>query len=209
MVSEMRNALILQGDCPCHPSREVADIIGGELEATGLAVEMAHGSMDAVLDRERMGDTDLIVMQWHKPVVTPDQEGALLAAVYAGTGIAGVHAFVGGGSPAYHYMTGGHWVAHPGDDGVTYRVRIEDARSPITEGIPDFTVTTEKYYMHVDPAIHVLAATEFGEVSMPVAWTKEYGKGRVFYHSLGHLPNIVRIPEVLRLTRQGMRWAAR
>jgi uncharacterized protein len=205
----MKNALMLQGDCPCHPSRAIADIIGSELEAAGFSVEMMHGSMDAVLDRARTVDTDLIVMQWHRPAMTPNQEEALLAAVEAGTGIAGIHAFVGAGSPAYHYMIGGHWVAHPGGDGVSYRVRIEDAQGPITDGVEDFTVSTEKYYMHVDPAIQVLASTDFGAVSMPVAWTKEYGKGRVFYHSLGHRPDIVQVPEVLRLTRQGMSWAAR
>jgi type 1 glutamine amidotransferase len=110
---------------------------------------------------------------------------------------------------AYHYMIGGHWVAHPGDDGVTYQVRIADRASPITAGIDDFTVSTEKYYMHVDPAVQVVAATDFGAVSMPIAWTKSYGAGRVFYHSLGHRTNIVQIPEVLRLTTQGMVWAAR
>ena len=50
--------------------------------------------------------------------------------------------------------------------------------------------------MHVDPAVKVLATTRFpvadgphtgnGPVDMPVAWTKVYGKGRVYYNSLGH-----------------------
>ena len=52
--------------------------------------------------------------------------------------------------------------------------------------------------MHVDPAVKVLADTVFpvpgvdgphvpnGQVDMPVLWTKMYGKGRVFYSSIGH-----------------------
>lgn len=63
----------------------------------------------------------------------------------------------------------------------------------------------------VDPAIRVLATSTFedyGDVVMPVAWTKTYGRGRVFYCSLGHQANIVAMPQVLLMMTRGMRWAA-
>ena len=44
---------------------------------------------------------------------------------------------------------------------------------------------------------------------MPVVWTKKYGKGRVFYCSLGHSLDVVTKPEVLTLMQRGMVWAAR
>jgi len=72
--------------------------------------------------------------------------------------------------------------------------------------------------MHTDPANKVLATTRFpivegphvpnGVVDMPVAWTKYYGQGRVFYCSLGHHAAVVRQPEVLRLCLRGLLWAA-
>ncbi len=105
-------------------------------------------------------------------------------------------------------MVGGQWVAHPGGDGVTYTVHIDGEPSPITEGIEDFEVTSEQYYMHVDPAITVLATTRFGDTAMPVTWTKPYGKGRVFYCSLGHSAAVVRMPPVLEMVTRGMLWAA-
>jgi len=43
---------------------------------------------------------------------------------------------------------------------------------------------------------------------MPVAWTKYYGKGRVFYLSLGHTVDVIRLPESLTLITRGMLWAA-
>ena len=49
--------------------------------------------------------------------------------------------------------------------------------------------------MHVDPAIKVHATTSFGDVEMPVVWTKTMGQGRVYYNSLGHQANIVEMPE--------------
>ena len=87
-------------------------------------------------------------------------------------------------------MTGGQWVAHPGNDGVEYTVNIVKGSHPIVEGIEDFQVKSEQYYMHVDPAVKVLATTRFpvvdgphvpnGPVDMPVVWIKYWGKGRVF-----------------------------
>jgi len=70
-------------------------------------------------------------------------------------------------------------------------------------------VTSEQYYMHVDPGIKVLATTNFGDIVMPVVWTKTYGKGKVFYCSLGHTASIVKMPQVLSIMTNGMIWATR
>jgi hypothetical protein len=101
-------------------------------------------------------------------------------------------------------------VAHPGGDGVEYMVRIVDHDHVITKGLHDFGVSSEQYYMHVDPANHVLAVTDFGGVAVPVAWTKTYGKGRVFYCSLGHVAQVFeQDPQILEMVTRGMVWAAR
>jgi type 1 glutamine amidotransferase len=87
------------------------------------------------------------------------------------------------------------------------------------EGIGDFEVSSEQYYMHVDPAVKVLATTRFpvadgphtpnGPVDMPVVWTKYYGQGRVFYNSLGHSAAVVAGEPNLTIMRRGFRWAAK
>jgi type 1 glutamine amidotransferase len=120
----------------------------------------------------------------------------------------------------WQFMTGGNWVSHPGGDGVEYMVNIKNSSSPLVEGIQDFRVTSEQYYLHVDPAVEVLATTRFPnpsitwfhssnrEVDIPVVWTKRWGHGRVFYNSLGHHADIFDIPEALELMRRGFVWAA-
>jgi uncharacterized protein len=212
--SESRpRAMIVQGGWPGHRPREVAEILAGAAGEAGLDVRV-EDSLDALTDAGRLSGLALVVVNWHMGVLDEQRRldlAPLRAAVAGGTGVAGLHAGMGDAfrlDVEYQFMVGGQWVAHPGDDGVTYDVRVVDRDSPITRGIEDFTVTTEKYYMHVDPAIHVLAATDFEGVSMPVAWTKRWGRGRVFYCSLGHEPRIVARPEVERLMRQGMAWAA-
>ena len=115
-------------------------------------------------------------------------------------------------------MTGGNWVAHPGNDGVEYMVNIKHSSSTLLEGFNDFKVTSEQYYLHVDPAVEILATTRFpvidgphkanGAVDMPVVWTKRWGLGRVFYNALGHKADIVAMPEVSSIMRKGFLWAA-
>ena len=115
-------------------------------------------------------------------------------------------------------MTGGQWVSHPGGDGVEYTVNICHGSSPITEGLSDFPVKSEHYYLHIDPAIEVLATTRFPTVpyyhisnkpvDMPVAWTKYWGLGRVYYCSLGHHDDVFDLyPASAALMERGMLWA--
>jgi len=205
----MKRAWIVQGGWEGHEPKEVAEILARALRENGFQVEVSD-TLDAFKEKD-LEKLDLIVPLWTMGHIEPEQLNPLLEAVRNGTGIAGVH---GGMADAfrdqteYHYMVGGQWVAHPGGDGVTYEVNITDVPSPITEGLKDFTVTSEHYYMHVDPGNTVLATTRFGDVVMPVAWTKMYSQGRVFYCSLGHSASVVRQPEVLTLVTRGMTWAA-
>ena len=88
---------------------------------------------------------------------------------------------------------------------------------PIVKGIKDFKMKSEQYYMHTDPGNEVLATTTFtGEHAewingtvMPVIWKRRYGKGRVFYTSLGHVAKDFDVPELKEIVRRGMLWAAR
>jgi uncharacterized protein len=216
-----RKALIVQGGWDGHQPKEVAEIFRSLLVKEGFETEVSD-TLDAFLDVGKLKSMSLIVPVWTMGKITNEQVRPVLAAVESGVGIAGCH----GGmcdsfreSTEWQFMTGGQWVAHPGNDGVAYRVKIGPGRSAITEGIGDFDVKSEQYYMHVDPAVKVLATTRFptadgphagnGAVDMPVVWTKTYGKGRVFYDSLGHQANIVMMEPVLELMRRGFLWAAK
>lgn len=216
-----KKALIVWGGWNGHEPEPVAGIFADALKSHGFEVEVSN-TLDAFLDGEKLKGLDLIVPVWTMGKITNDQLKPVVEAVKSGVGIAGCH----GGmcdsfreATEYQFMTGGQWVAHPGNDGVEYTVRITDPSHFITQGVPaEFPVKSEQYYMHTDPANKVLAVTRFptadgphvgnGEFDMPVVWTKYYGKGRVGYVSLGHVANVVRQPEVLRLCTRALLWAA-
>jgi hypothetical protein len=208
----MKSALIIYGGWDGHQPKQVAELLAGELTRDGFALEVSD-SLDALLDGGKLKRLSLIVPIWTMGSITREQLTPLLDAIRSGVGIAGCH---GGMCDAfrneteYQFMTGGQWVAHPGNDGRHYVVNITEDNA-ITQGIQDFEVRSEKYYMHVDPAIRVSATTTFEDYNdtiMPVIWTKTYGAGRVFYNSLGHQANIIAIPDVLKIMARGMRWAA-
>ncbi len=206
-----KKALIVWGGWEGHEPKLISEILASVLKNKNFDVTLSN-TLDSFLDEEKLRTYDLIIPNWTMGNINQQQLKPLLAVVKDGVGIAGLHGGMGDAfrnEPEYQYMIGGQWVAHPGNDGVAYTVHIVDKDHPITRGIDDFSVTSEQYYMHVDPAINVLATTNFDNIVMPVVWIKAYGRGKVFYCSLGHTASIVKIPQVLMLMTNGMVWAAR
>lgn len=216
----MRKALIVWGGWDGHQPRQVADIFQDVLEKENFEVEVSD-TLEAFSDGEKLKGLDLIVPVWTMGRIEQQWVNNVSEAVQAGVGLAGCH---GGMCDSFRdnvdwqFMTGGQWVAHPGNDGVEYTVNVKHSSSPLTEGIEDFQVASEQYYLHVDPAVEVLATTRFPivpgphslnkAVDMPVVWTKRWGVGRVYYNSLGHQANIIEIPVVKELMRRGFLWCA-
>lgn len=216
----MKKALIVWGGWDGHEPEQVATIFKNALLEHQFEVEVAD-TLDAYADAEKLLGLDLIVPVWTMGEISQELVNNVSAAVQAGTGLAGCH---GGMCDSFRnnvdwqFMTGGQWVAHPGNDGVEYKVEIKSSSSPLVEGVSDFMVSTEQYYLHVDPAVEVLATTRFPlidgphrlnkAVDMPVVWTKRWGLGRVYYNSLGHHADIVDLPPVKELMTRGMLWAA-
>lgn len=194
-----------------HEPQAACERVKAELEKNEFEVEL-HDTLDAFKDAEKLQGMDLIVPCWTMGRIEGDQLQPVINAVAGGVGLGGWH---GGmcdafrNSVLWQFMCGGQWVAHPGGDGVRYTVNIvKDPESPITAGMEDFEVSSEQYYMHVDPAVRVLATTDFGGIRMPVTWTHQFGRGRVFHTSLGHKADIVGQPEVLEMIVRGLAWAA-
>ncbi len=212
-----KKILIVYGGWEGHEPGKFVGILYPWLLSEG-AVADTCSSLEKYTDKEYMKTVDLVIQVFTMSEITTAQEEGLLEAVRNGTGIAGWHGGLANSfrnNPSYQYMVGGQWVAHPGGV-IDYTVNISDTDDPVTKGISDFKMHSEQYYMHVDPNVKVLATTTFsGEYdfwaagcTMPVAWKKMYGKGRVFYSSLGHVAEDMQVPEALEIIKRGIRWSA-
>jgi type 1 glutamine amidotransferase len=216
-MSGMREALIVWGGWSGHEPEECAGIVKEMLEKDGFTVYLEHGT-EAFADPS-IHDLSLIVPIITMSKIEKEEVKNLADAVGSGVGIAGYHGGAGDAfreSVEYQFIIGGQWVAHPGKI-IDYRVDVTRPDDPVMQGIDSFAYTSEQYYMHVDPSNEVLATTTFtGEhaywiegVVMPVVWKRKYGRGRVFYSSLGHQAKEFAVPEMREIFRRGANWAAR
>ena len=216
----MKKALIFWGGWDGHEPDKVAKRFQKILEKNGYEVEVSD-TLECLDDAEKLMELDLLVPCWTGGVLSGERVRNVSMAVSKGVGIAGCH----GGmcdsfrdNTEWQFITGGQWVSHPGGDGVKYTVNVARNSSPLTEGIEDFEVCSEQYYLHVDPAVEVLATTRFPvetyyhaankPIDMPVVWTKYWGLGRIYYISLGHHDDVFdNSPNAQILIERGMLWA--
>ncbi len=221
-----------EGHAPLH----FAEWYRTLLEDNGFAVEI-HETLAPLENPADLADVDLITPIWssarsgHQSEfgnMTKPQEDGLLALVAGGCGLAGWHGHMGDAfrdRPTYHFLIGGQFVAHPPgwpdnlqprEDYIDYDVTICQPHNPLVAGIRSFRLRSEQYYMLVDPSNDVLATTTFsgdhlwwieGTV-MPVAWTRRWNRGRVYYCSIGHELADLQVPQVTEMIRRGAIWAA-
>ena len=217
MAEERKRALIVWGGWAGHEPERGAQIVSKMLREADFEVSVETST--AAFADPAIHDLDLIVPIYTMATIAKEELGNLCRAVAGGVGLGGYH---GGMCDAfrqateYQFMCGGQWVAHPGNI-IDYRVDVSRPDDPIMAGIESFDYRSEQYYMHVDPAIEVLATTTFPGahawwiegVVMPVVWKHRYGKGRVFYSSLGHVAAEFAVAEMRTILRRGLLWAAR
>ena len=217
----MKKALIFYGGWDGHTPKETAHLFADILRGEGFEITMSD-TLSCLDNYEDLKQYDLFIPVWTMGEIGWEQCNNICKAVEEGAGIAGC---LGGMcdsfrvSTDWQFMTGSQWVAHPGNDQAVYTVNLKQD-NPFTEGLEDFSLQSEQYYIHVDPVVKVHATTRFpvfegphssnGEVDLPVVYTKTWGKGKVFYNSLGHTYKVFEdIPAAKEIMRRGFLWAAR
>lgn len=176
---------------------------------------------------EGLADFDAVVLvnttgEWG---INEESKQALLAFVHdQGKGIVGVHGALDANYswPAYAEMLGAQFGGHPlntiDKPVVTFPLVNEAPDSPITRHWSRYF--SEQNELYVPRAFsrdkaHVLlridqdriATGPAGTSDIPVAWTRSYGAGRVFYSSIGHTRRSWADPEVRKMYLEAIRWA--
>ncbi len=212
-----KKALVVWGGMELHTPERGAHVVRELLEEEGFAVTVTP-DYDA-LGADDVGSNDLVVPVITDGTLAPDKMANLIAAIRAGTGLAGYHMGLATSfrsSVPFRYAASCYWVQHPGNI-ITYRVDVAESDHPIMAGIESFEHTSEQYYLNFDPAVEVLATTVFSgefhswrkDVVMPVVFTTTHDRGRVFYSSLGHTADELALEPVRTILRRGLVWAAR
>ncbi|GAA1661464.1 ThuA domain-containing protein [Kribbella alba] len=210
-----RRALVTRGGWEGHLPIEATDLFIPFLRDNDFEVAVSD-DLDSYLD---LDGTDLVLQCISMGEITPEQSKGLEAAVRAGTGLAGWHGGIVDSfrnNADYQFMTGGQFVSHPGGF-VDHRIEVV-SDDPIVEGITQFDLHTEQYYVHADPTNNVLATTTFrahpdypwiAGATMPSVWTRTWGEGRVFVCTPGHKLEDLEVPEVRTIIERGLLWASK
>jgi hypothetical protein len=156
--------------------------------------------------------------------LTPAQRADLLSFVRdEGKGFVATHAGATAffSWPEFGEMLGGRFDEHPW--GITTApVIVEDQASPIVRHLPQPLLVYDEHYQLKDfsrDRLHVLARLDSTTLDLkaplvhrrdgdfPVAWTKSYGKGRVFYSTLGHPRELWDTPWLQTMYFEALKWA--
>jgi uncharacterized protein len=164
----------------------------------------------------RRADYDVLLFYTSKYTLDDLQERALEQFVEDGGGVVGIHgaSFSFENSKTWTRLLGARFAGHiPGTHKLN--VVVADPAHPITAGVGPFAVVDEEYkHKFADVPRHVLARfrerppTSDQSANMDVLWTREVGKGRVFYSAIGHGKEAWENPAWQKLIVQGILWAA-
>jgi len=154
-------ALVLAGGWRGHQPHRAARILAAALVDHDCDVSI-QSTLAPLDDGPLLATYNLVVPVWTNGRLGRERTENLRLAVSSGTGLAGFHGAADGFRLAteYQFLLGGQFVAHPGGDSVAYTVRITRRDHPVTRGLADFDVCSERYYLHVDPSNNVLAIVQ-------------------------------------------------
>jgi type 1 glutamine amidotransferase len=228
-----KRALVVRGGWDGHMPVETTAAFIPFLEANGFTVRVEDGTA-VYTDADYLDTVDLIVQINTMNTIEPEEFAGLQRAVLNGTGMAGWHGGIADSyrnNADYLHMIGGQFAHHAGkdpaertgeqsDNYIPYTVHITEygVQHPITQGIDDFDLVTEQYWVLSDEYNDVLATTTQDvrpwdawnrPVTAPAIWTRQWGKGRIFVSAPGHRIEIVEDPNVRTIIERGLLWAAR
>ena len=232
-MGERRRALVVRGGWDGHEPVQTTDSVIPFLERNDFDVRVEEGT-SVYADEETMRATDLIVQVNTMNTIADAELAGLVGAVVRGTGMAGWHGGIADSyrnSADYLQMIGGQFAHHAAvpvaerlgeqsDNYLDFRVSIvpEQRTHPIVEGLDDFDLHTEQYWVLSDAYNDVLATTQIvhrdfdawhNSFTAPVVWTRLWGTGRIFVCTAGHKLNVLDEPSVRTIVERGLLWASR
>jgi len=232
-MTASKKALIVRGGWDGHRPVEATELFIPFLRDQGFDVRIEESS-DIYADQTVMGETDLIVQSVTMSEISAEALKGLRRAVERGTGMAGWHGGIADSyrnSSDYLQLIGGQFATHPSqhpdacegnetDNYLCYTVDLTDAgrEHEIMNGLEDFTLRTEQYWVLTDDLNDVLATTTHPvqpyhpwhrPIVSPAVWTRQWGQGRIFVATPGHSLVVLRDANVRTIIERGMLWASR
>lgn len=197
--------LFLGHDSEHHNSAQLLPLLASQLSLDGISFTYTSNPDD--LNQENLDKYDALMIYANHDSITTSQETALLSFVEKGKGFIPVHcaSWCFRNSPKYIELVGGQFSTHKTDSFTTEIIKKDHA---VTQELEPFA-TWDETYVHDKLAsdLTILMERVEGDHREPWTWTKEYGKGRVFYTAYGHDDRTWDNPGFHELMKAGILWA--
>ncbi len=192
--------ILLMGGGEFHDYTGCCEVIARHLsELNRYTVETVINDLN-VLTRPKIDEYDIIVFYWTKDVLTPEQKHGLFDWCAEKGKFIGIHcaATAFRDCPEYEAMLGGRFRKHPPYRQYSVYVdmrhpamsrHFENYRAPkewTNWAIHECMVGDEQFLIHYDRRVDIAASAACHGEMWPVAWSKGWGKGLVYYLALGH-----------------------
>ena len=155
--------------------------------------------------------------------ISAEGKANLLGAIHGGTGFVGIHSATdtfriqdsAEAIDPYTAMIGAEFLVHASQQKA--RMKVVSPRFPGVKGLDGGFEMSEEWYTFRKFAsdLHVILVQEtagmhdnpYQRPPYPATWAHPYGKGRVFYTSMGHRENVWTDPRFQQVLLGGIAWA--
>jgi len=189
-----------------------ADAVGSEIE--GALAESGWFHVDRAdstrpFTKANLAKYDVVVIYSLPEEMARARENSLCDFVRKGGGLVGIHtaSVIRDGKGKYAQMLGCRFKSHPPIQDIP--VEIEDPGHPLARRLQAFDVRDELYMLEFGPGERrdFLSTTSQGR-KRPMAYTRDYGDGRVVYLSPGHWVAALKPPAYRQLIARAALYAA-
>lgn len=202
-IGEDMKALIMLGG-EFHPFDSCGKILEDFLKKTKICEPVLTDDRNRFKD---LKDYDLVIVYTQGGELTSAQEESLCGFVRKGGGLIGIHCASDSWvkNKAYLEMLGSHFIGH--GPVTEFLVRISHSEHDITRRISNFKVIDEFYILEEKTSdFEVLAEGIWQFKTHPLAYIRNYGKGKVFYTALGHDERAFKNPFFQKFIFRAGRW---
>lgn len=213
-VKARRLEVLFLGDNGHHKPIDRVPTLMEALGNKGINITYTDKLEDINTNNLNKYDALMIYANWDK--ITPEAEKDLLAFVASGKGILPIHcaSYCFRNSTEYVKMVGGQFWRHTMD---TIQANIVQAQHPILKDIKGLKAFDETYlHSQLQADNNVLMTRDIkadqtkdrpDAKTEPYTWTRQYGKGKVFYTAYGHDERTWTNPDFLKMLENAIVWS--
>lgn len=198
--------LFLGHDSEHHNSAQYAPILASALATDAINISYTEDP-NVLADATEMAKYDGLILYANHDEITAEAEKGLFDFVERGKGFIPLHcaSYCFRNSDEFVELVGAQFKEH--GTGV-FTATIVDQEHPITAQLDTFSTWDETYVhdKHNEDRTLLMTREENGQ-SEPWTWTREHGKGRVFYTAYGHDERTWSNPGFQQLVKEGIVWA--